>query len=188
MDILSFLLGKHSAGGGGGGGNDVSNYLDINPSNAGSTSFNWWQTKFALPEMANLVINMKTESMGAFQQVFRECKWTYIPKIVGDFSDPNYSINLSNGFQNCSNVKVLDLSGLVGITYRMSSAFNGCTSLEKLDIRGLTFGNGISFSSMLNNVPNTCLIIVKDDTAKTWINTNFSSYTNVKTASEYEGG
>lgn len=181
MDILSYMLGKQNASGGS-SANDVSNFLDLAPTNAGSTQWTWWQTKFALPAMANLVIELQPESAGAFENIFNACKWTYIPKLVGTFT----TIVLSNSFQNCSNVKVLDLSGLVGTTYRMSSAFNGCTSLEKLDIRGLTIGDGVFSSSMLNNVPTTCVIVVKDDATKTWFNTNFSSYTNVKTAAEYE--
>lgn len=178
MDILSYLLGKNSSGGG--NVEDVNKYFDFNlPTNIGSNSEAWWAFRMVKPEIANLVIPLGN---GAITSIFSGCKWSYLPKLVGTFE----TITLSNAFQNCSNVKEIDISGLIGTTYRLSSTFNGCTSLEKIDIRNLTIGDGATYSSMLNNVPTTCEIIVKDDTTKTWFNTNFSSYTNVKTLEEYE--
>jgi len=41
-------------------------------------------------------------------------------------------------------------------------------------------------SSASNGVPDNCLIIVKDETAKQWITSKFSRLTNVKTIVEYE--
>ena len=85
----------------------------------------------------------------------------------------------------------LDLSsftnkGRVGI----SAMFQNCKYLQKLDMRNFTFNVCSSYSYMFENVPTTCLIIVKDDTEKAWLNSKFKSYTNVKTLAEYqaEGG
>lgn len=179
MDILSYMLGKQNASGGG-GGEDINKYFDFNlPTNIGSNSEPWWSFRMVKPEIANYVLTLGN---GAITSMFLGCKWSYLPKLAV----VDETITLSNAFQNCSNVKVIDLSGIVGKTYRLSSTFNGCSSLEKIDIRNLIIGAGVAYSSMLNSVPTTCEIIVKDDTTKTWFNTNFSSYTNVKTAAEYE--
>lgn len=181
MDIISYLLGKNSSGGGGGSSqNDVGNFFNIEPEDMGNTNNAWWMYRMPLENIANLEIVSKN---GAMTAAFKDCKWAYLPKVVGTFNDGLY---MQNMYQNCSNVKVIDLSELEGPAYRLGSTFNGCSSLEKIDIRKMTIGSGATYSSMLNSVPTTCLIIVKDDTTKTWFNTNFSSYTNVKTAAEYD--
>ena len=178
MDILSYLLGKNSSGGG--NVEDVNKYFDFNlPTNIGSNSESWWAFRMVKSEIANLVIPLGS---GAITSMFSGCKWSYLPKLAGTFE----TISMSNAFQNCSNVKEIDISGLIGTCTRLSSTFNGCTSLEKIDMRNLVINEGTTYSSMLNNVAKTCLIIVKDDTTKIWFNTNFSSYTNVKTVAEYE--
>ena len=73
----------------------------------------------------------------------------------------------------------------------MSYMFSGCVSLTHLDIRNFDFTKVTSSNSMFGNgasnyVPNDCLIIVKDETAKTWITSKFTRLTNVKTVAEYE--
>lgn len=98
--------------------------------------------------------------------------------------------NMRNMFVNCSNLTSLDLSNFnTGKVTNMQSMFDGCTSLQHLDIRGFDFTIVSSFSSMFGgsastNVPDDCEIIVADNTAKTWILTNFSRFTNVKTVAD----
>lgn len=87
----------------------------------------------------------------------------------------------------------LDLSMLTATNITKTSyMFGYCTSLTKLDIRNLEFNNVTTSTQMFGSsasygVPDNCLIIVKDQTQKTWITTNFSRLTNVKTVAEYEG-
>lgn len=69
---------------------------------------------------------------------------------------------------------------------KTNNMFSGCNALQLIDMRKLRFTNVTSSSGMFSNVPNNCLIIVKDDTEKTWITTNFTNLTNVKTVAEYE--
>ena len=88
-------------------------------------------------------------------------------------------------FENCEGLTNLDLSNwdtnnVVG----MASMFRNCTSLTNLDIRKFDFTNVIAYNNMFGNVPTDCLIIVKDDTAKTWITSKFTTLTNVKTVAE----
>lgn len=96
--------------------------------------------------------------------------------------------NMAGMFQNCSALSSIDLSSwtttssLKYLTY----AFSGCSGLTYLDIRCIDFTNVRFQTDMLLNVPTTCEIIVADDTAKSWMNSKFSAYTNVKTVAEKE--
>ncbi len=95
-------------------------------------------------------------------------------------------------FYYCANITSLDLSNfdtskLTNIDY----IFNRCKKLMFIDMRTFDFTKIESFTNMVsttsgNGPANDCLIIVKDDTAKTVITTNFSRLTNVKTVTEYE--
>lgn len=97
--------------------------------------------------------------------------------------------NMAAWFNNCSKVETLDLAGVVGSNITsIYNMFNGCSSLKHLDIRNLDFSN-CTYSSTtyaFTNVPDTCEIIVKNDTMKSWFTTNLPGFTNVKTAEEYE--
>jgi hypothetical protein len=91
---------------------------------------------------------------------------------------------------NCSKLEKADLSGLHGKPTSISTSFQGCRLLMHLDIRNLDLTGCTSYSSAFLTVPTSCLIIVKDEASKTWLNSNFSTLTNVKTLAEYqaEGG
>ena len=106
----------------------------------------------------------------------------------------NFSINssitaMNNMFASCSNMLEIDLSNMQ--TYsncNYKSMFSGCNSLRKLDIRKATFSS-ISSSKTTNlmyNVPNDCLIIVKNQTEKNFYTSSWPNLTNVKTVAEYE--
>lgn len=91
-------------------------------------------------------------------------------------------------FNRCSSLKEADLSCFKG-AWNISLLMGSCSSLEKLDIRGLDLTNCTyvytsATDNFLYNVPTTCEIIVADNTQKTFMNTTFSSYTNVKTVAE----
>lgn len=71
----------------------------------------------------------------------------------------------------------------------MGMMFYGCKALTKIDIRNFDFTKVTSYSTMFGSSAsdgpaNNCLIIVKDDTAKSWITSKFSRLTNVKTVAE----
>ena len=94
-------------------------------------------------------------------------------------------------FSGCSKLTTLDLSkfNIYNNQVSVASMFYGCTSLQHIDIRKMQLSKITSssyYSNMLNNVPTNCEIIVKDATEKSWVNTKFPTYTNVKTVSEYE--
>ena len=92
--------------------------------------------------------------------------------------------NMSYMFRG-TKVKSLDLSHFEtpNLT-NVGSMFYQCSSLTYLDIRNFDFTKVTTYSNMLSGVPTTCRIIVKDDTAKTWLKEKFSSFTNIKTVAE----
>ena len=90
-------------------------------------------------------------------------------------------------FYNCTSLKELDLSNFVTTKLTNTSwMFHTCSVLEKLDIRNFEFINITSYTNMLGAIPTDCLIIVKDETAKSWITEKFTTLTNVKTVAELE--
>lgn len=123
-----------------------------------------------------------SSSNGAYNMFYNCTKLKTINFKYIDTSCWNYA------FYNCSSLEEIDLSTCDSYLYYASNMFNGCSNLRKIDIRNMTIDSSYvySYGSMLTNVPTDCLIIVKDDTAKSWFNTNFSNYTNIKTVSEYE--
>lgn len=91
-------------------------------------------------------------------------------------------------FSGCTSLKRADLSCFKG-SWNITSLLYNCASLEYLDIRGLdlTTCTGVytdANANFLYNVPTTCEIIVADNTQKTFMNTTFPDYTNVKTVGE----
>ncbi len=72
-----------------------------------------------------------------------------------------------------------------------SSMFTGCRALQFLDIRSFDLTKVSNSKYMFgytvsDYLPANCLIIVKDQTSKDWMNTNWNYLTNVQTAAEYE--
>lgn len=99
--------------------------------------------------------------------------------------------DMSYAFSQAEKITSLNLSSwTIGAT-SLAYMFNQCIRLTHIDIRNFVFDNVSSYTNMFGQsasmgVPNTCEIIVKDDTAKTWVTSNFSRLTNVKTVAEYE--
>lgn len=135
-------------------------------------------TSFTLPTTHCIADNVNAKSM------FYACATATSLDLSGLYID-----NLKQAdymFYNCQNATTIDIRNIKNTTQpNYQYMFNNCKKLEHLDIRGLTF-TGSTITSMMNNVPTDCEIIVKDATAKTFWSNYFSSYTNVKTAAEYE--
>lgn len=96
----------------------------------------------------------------------------------------NAATNINGMFQSCSKLTNVDMSEWTNSISYAGSTFSGCTQLASIDVRNINWANCNSYSNMLNNVPTSCLIIVKNATQKAWFNSHFASYTNVKTPSE----
>ena len=89
--------------------------------------------------------------------------------------------NMDGMFYNCGSLTSLDLSNFdTSNVTDMSGMFQGCITLQHLDISSFDFTNVTSYNDMFTGVPADCEILVKDETAKTWITSKFTNLTNVK--------
>jgi len=131
----------------------------------------------------------------SFSSLFSGCnKLTQVSFINCSLPQSGGGGYLSYMFSNCSNLTSIDLSWIDNSNRNLSQSrnmFSNCTSLTHIDLRCLVFSKCGNTSAMFgtssnDGVPDNCEIIVKDDTQKTWVNTNFSRLTNVKTVAEYE--
>ena len=93
--------------------------------------------------------------------------------------------NMYACFRGCNKLTSLDLSDFStpNLT-NVGNMFYDCKALTNLDIRNFDFTKVTSYTNMFYNVPTNCEIIVKDETAKTWITSKFTTLTNVKTVAE----
>ena len=168
MDILSFLLGKNSSSGGGG---SIEGYYTGTINNGSSNASG---ILHSIKKVPALTFN----GIGA-NHMF--AKLDYVEDIDCSKFDTSNVTTMSNMFQNCYRLPSLDLSTFdTSKVTNMSNMFSGCQALKHLDIRNFTFDNVETYTSMLNNVPTDCLIIVKSETEKLWFASRFTFYNNVK--------
>jgi hypothetical protein len=99
--------------------------------------------------------------------------------------------SLTNGhcmFSGCTNLKAFNYG-----TYNLKdgrSMFHNCVNLKKLDIRNWQINKNTTsanYANIFTNVPSNCLIIVKDESCRTWVKARRSAFTNIKLVSELEG-
>lgn len=156
---------------------DITNLSDV-------TSFNqaFYQAKgLVKPDFSNWTFSQNTNYL---QNVFEGC--TNLEEIsLPGLGITHPTTRISSMFGGCTKLKKIDLSnfaprGLLDVGY----VFRGCTSLEEIDISSMTMPSS-GFTTMFTGVPDNCLILVKDQTAKDWFTTNWSNLTNVQIKSEY---
>ena len=156
---------------------DVSNFDTSNVTNMSYMFYNPNKIK-------NLDLsNFNTSKVTTMSCMFSDAS-NYISINVSSF-DTSQVQNMERMFGGCSGLTSLDLSNFITskVMY-VSQLFLNCRKLTRLDIRNFDFTNVTSYSNMFYGVPTNCLIIVKDDTAKEWITSKFTTLTNVKTVAE----
>lgn len=133
-----------------------------------------------------------SRNITSFNAVFYECR-NLEKANLSSLYDVADGTNIPNIFDGCINLKEVDLSNF-NPTYTVNYAmqiFSKCTSMEKIDMSSFDFSKIVGSTSNMfganasTGVPDNCLILVKDQTQKNWINTNFSRLTNVQIKSEY---
>lgn len=156
---------------------DLSNF---NTSNVTDMSYMFYNPN----KIKNLDLsNFNTSKVTKMNNMFSDAP-NYISINVSSF-DTSQVQNMERMFGGCSGLTSLDLSNFITSKVTdVSQLFLSCRKLTRLDIRNFDFTNVTSYSNMFYNVPTNCLIIVKDDTAKTWITEKFTTLTNVKTVAE----
>jgi surface protein len=163
---------------------DLSNWDITNVTNM-ATAFNNCSVLTTI-NISSKITGTKTMNIA---NMFRSC-----PRLVNlDLSNLDIIANvIQYAFRDCTNLETVDFRNLklssTASFNNIAGMFYNCTKLSHIDIRSMDIvNNNVTASNvMLYNVPTTCEIIVKDDANKTWFNTNYSSYTNVKTVAEYE--
>lgn len=143
------------------------------------------------PNLTNINLgNFRVPNATDIREMFYMCKKL---KKVDLSSLVSHNITSTRGmFTDCGeltevNMSNLETPNLTDTTYM----FQYCYKLKKIDIRKMSFDKVTSsYTDMFKHVPNGCLIIVKDSTAKNWINNRTGGNHNVKTLAEYqaEGG
>lgn len=129
--------------------------------------------------------NFNTINITSIADLFRNC--LNLTNVNLSSFNTNKVKDFVRMFMNCQKLVELDLSSFyTPVLTSTQDMFYNCLSLKKLDIRNFDFTKVVSYSTMFYNVPTDCLIIVKDDTAKTWITSKFTTLTNVKTVAELE--
>lgn len=92
---------------------------------------------------------------------------------------------LNSMFYDCRALTSIDLSGFTTTSVtNMGKMFQRCYALMHLDIRNFNFSKVTTYTNMFTDVPANCEIIVADDTARNWVLTQRSDFTNVKTVAE----
>lgn len=162
----------------GGGGADLSEYFNTTIGN-GTSSLPGWR-KVAKKVPSPLTIN--TASCSYLLSGYAD---TTIPSLTIQSGVTVTTCNYM--FNSCRHVTEIDLSNLdLSNVTDVSYMFYYCQSATKIDIRTLDSTKITVSTQMMGNVPSGCLIIVKNDTFKTWLKNKFSSLINIKTVAEYE--
>lgn len=135
--------------------------------------------------------NFNTSNVTNMEGMFGRIKTDTV--ILGSNFDTRKVTTMRNMFAyGYANLKYLDLSMCyTPVLTTTQQMFNNCKSLTRIDMRNFNFSSVTNYTNMFgssasNGVPDNCLIIVADDTQKTWITSKFSRLTNVKTVAEYE--
>lgn len=123
--------------------------------------------------------NFNTSNVTNMEEMFSHCE-----SLTGlDLSNFNTSkvTDMLNMFQYCTSLTKLNISSFdTSNVTNMNSMFSYNSKLTYIDMRNMTFGSNLLYAnSMFYTVPNNATIYVKSNTEKTWLNTNYSSLTNV---------
>ena len=128
---------------------------------------------------------LNTSNVTNMQGMFLNCN-SLTNLDLSSFDTSNVT-NMQYMFRFCYDLINLDLSSFdTSNVTNMQGMFAFCQSLTNLDIRNFTFEKVISKNNMFESIPADCLIIVKDETAKSFVLSVRSDLTNVKTVAEYE--
>lgn len=200
MDVVSYLLGKNASGGGGGNlkispisisfreVTDDIIHTELLDTSKITTFYNLFYRCFNLKNLD--LSGFDITKVESFQSMFQQCG---VLGVMTELDLSSFGETVANScnsmFYMCFTLKKINLCNFTP-KYNMvtNSMFYGCTALEEIDMRNFDFSKVSGYNQMFGTtgqyVPDNCLIIVKDDTQKQWLNTNFSFLTNVKTVAE----
>ena len=132
-------------------------------------------------KLKEILIDNDTPKLTALNNCFSNCQ------LESAILKMNTSLvtSMSSCFYLNKKIQQLDLSTwTTENTTNVMMMFLNCSNLKRLDIRNMTFSHITLHGSIFSGIPKDCLIIVKDDTAKSWVLARRSDLTNVKTVAE----
>ena len=90
--------------------------------------------------------------------------------------------NMASMFHACVSMTELDLSNFTTAESNLEGMFMYCEKIEILNIKNFDFQNVNNYENIFKQIKSNVKIIVKDNTQKNWLNTNFSNLTNIVVA------
>ena len=140
-------------------------------------------TQYTGAELNNEVANLDTSNITDMTNMFYECV-NLTSLNLSSWNTSNVTV-MAGCFAMCEGLTSLNLSSWnTSNVTDMTDFVGGCESLEFLDIRNMTFDSVTTYNYAFSGIPNDCEIIVKDNTAKTWVLARNGNLTNVKTVAE----
>ena len=123
--------------------------------------------------LTNVIFNgFKTSNVTNMRLMFDSC-YSLTSLDLSSF-DTSQVTDMSQMFLECTSLTNLDLSSFdTSNVTDISNIFGICTNLTNLNMSNAVF-NATSYSAMFSSVPNGIAIIVKDTTAKTWMEARLS--------------
>ena len=126
------------------------------------------------------ITGFNTSNVNEAEAMFRSCPSLTEIKGLNSLTFEKLT-NAYSMFYGCSSLTSIDLSSFAPKnSFGCNCMFYHCSSLKKLNLSSLDFSKISSSGDMFIGVPTDCEILVKDETAKSWLNTNFPTMTNVK--------
>ena len=171
----------------------LSLHLDLsNFDTSNVTSFNYWcsgstSIKSIILDGLDFGAASAADTGSSFSSLFELCKGLTeldLSKVI------NFKPKaLNNMFYGCNALKRIIANSLdTSELYDVRGLWRNCTALQYLDISSWTFDaiNSSYAGANWTSIPAACEIIVKDDAAKTYVTSQNSAFTNVKTLAEVE--
>ena len=122
--------------------------------------------------------NFDTSNLNSMDSMFSECN-SLTELDISNFNTSKV-VSMTGMFYNCSSLTKLNLSSFdTSNVTNMQNMFQNSKNLQELNIKNFDFTNVTNNANFLLNVPTDIEITVGNTTAKEWLNTNFSSYTNI---------
>ena len=132
-----------------------------------------WEMFAGCTSLTNLNLSsFNTSQVTTMYRMFEGCSGLSILNLSN--FDTSQVTTMYSMFEGCTGLSILNLSNFdTSQVTTMSYMFSDCTNLTNLDIRNAVF-NATSYSNMFRSVANGINVIVKDATAKTWIESRLS--------------
>lgn len=142
--------------------------LDLSSFNTlGISSMNYMFYNMKRLESINLS-SFDTSNVSNMEGMFKGCMSLTTLDLTN--FDTSRVTNMSNMFDSMYSLQKIDLSSFnTSKVEKIKEFMLYCNNLKELDFRNASFSNVTDSTDMFKNIPSTITVVVKDDTAKTFI-------------------